>query len=746
MTDTAERLFEHALGLPPEARAAFLEDTCSDEALRAELISLLEHAEPAAQFFERLTDARIGRTVGHYRILGHLGSGGMGTVYRARDERLGREVALKFLPAHVSGQVAAQERLLLEARAAAALQHPNVCVIHDIGETDDGQPFIAMALCEGETLRDRLARGPLPLADAVATAAQIARALAAAHARGIVHRDVKPANVMIASDGTAKLLDFGLAKMADAGLTRPGMTPGTIAYMSPEQVGGDAVDHRTDLWSLGVVLYEMIAGTRPFRGASDRVLAQAILHDEPPPVSTQRPDAPDTLARIVARLLRKDLATRYASTGELLTDLAVALGPRAGPLPSNEAERVDAVASYGILDTPAESAYDELTGLAARICGVPVAYIKFFDDARAWFKSKVGLPPELASVPREMSVCNATICQADLVVIPDCSADERFRDHPTVTGWPNVRFYCGMPLIDADGHALGTFCIFDYVPRELRAEHRDLIRTLARQVVHHLELRRVSLQLERSQLELERAKAEADAERTRSQALLERLLPREIAEELRSTGRVRARHHALITVLFAEFDDFARLATSTEPARLVQTVDEYFTAFDDVVERYGLESIRTLGDWYVCASGLSASAPSRVADVCRAAIAMQAAAARINATRTAAGLEPWRLRTGLHLGAAMSGVVGRRTLNYDIWGDVVKVAQRVGAAGAPGHVVVSEPVYERVRNVFATEPRGSIEPHDAGSLPVFAVHAAAVHPPDVVPRNAPNARAAPSES
>jgi class 3 adenylate cyclase len=722
MSDTAERLYEHALGLAPEARAAFLEDACSDEAQRAELASLLAHAEPAAQFFDGLIDPRIGRTVRHYRILAHLGSGGMGAVYRARDERLERDVALKFLPDHLATQREARERLLVEARAVAALQHPNVCVIHDIGETDDGRPFIAMALCDGKTLKERLDRGALAIDEAVAIAAQIARGLAAAHAHGIVHRDVKPANIMIAGDDTVKLLDFGLAKMADASITRPGLTPGTIAYMSPEQVRGDAVDLRTDLWSLGIVLYEMLARVRPFRGATDRVLAQAILHDVLPALSTYRPDVPEALVRIVERLLRKDAATRYASTGELLTDLAATQVPRTGPFPPNEAKRVDAVASYGIVDTPAESAYDELTELAARICGVPVAYIKFFDDTRAWFKSKVGLPPELAAVPREASVCNSTICQADLVVIPDCSADERVRDNPTVTGWPNVRFYCGMPLIDAEGYALGTFCIFDYVPRELGEEHRDLVRVLARQIVSRLELRRLAIRLERAQLERERAEHEVHAERARSRALLDGLLPPEVAEELRTTGRVRARHHASVTVLSAEFEDFARMARATEPARLLQTADEYFSAFDRITERYGLETVKTLGDWYVCVAGLSTSSRSRVVEVCRAAVAMQADTARINAARAASGLEPWRLRIGIHAGAAMAGVVGQRAARYDVWGDVVKIAQRVMAASAPGEVAVSGPLYERVRTAFAGTARGSIDVPNAGALPIYVLH------------------------
>jgi serine/threonine-protein kinase len=320
--DRLEELYERASAMGPASRERFLAESCGgDVELERELRSLLAHGASASAFFSGLAAAivpsAIGHRIGRYTIVGVLGSGGMGTVYRAHDSQLDREVALKFLPPHRADHPGARERFLIEARAAAALEHPNVCGIHEVGETTDGRPFIAMACYDGETLAARLGRGALSGAEAMAVAVPVARALAAAHARGIIHRDVKPGNIMLGADGTVRLLDFGLAKVAEVSLTGPGATPGTIAYMSPEHARGDAVGPATDLWSLGVVLYEMLAGARPFRGGNDRAVIQAIVHEQPAPLR----DAPASLRRIVERLLRKRPEERYRSADDLLADL-----------------------------------------------------------------------------------------------------------------------------------------------------------------------------------------------------------------------------------------------------------------------------------------------------------------------------------------------------------------------------------------------------------------------------------------
>jgi serine/threonine-protein kinase len=275
-----------------------------------------------------------GRVVSHYAVEDAIGRGGMGVVYRAEDIRLGRPVALKFLPPFLSGDTHAMERLQAEARAASALDHPNICTIHEFGETDEGQLFIAMAYVPGETLRSRIERGPIPADEALGIGVQIARALARAHAADIVHRDVKPANVLLTPDGVVKLVDFGVAKAAGVELTKVGATIGTVAYMSPEQARGEAVDARADVWALGVVLYEMLTGTRPFRGEYEQAVIYSLLNEEPPPLADV---APDTAAvqEVVHRALAKDPAERYPDAQALLADLeaigeghAVAARPR----------------------------------------------------------------------------------------------------------------------------------------------------------------------------------------------------------------------------------------------------------------------------------------------------------------------------------------------------------------------------------------------------------------------------------
>ncbi len=271
----------------------------------------------------------VGKTLSHYKILEELGRGGMGIVYKGEDTKLHRTVAIKVLPAAALSSDDDRARFYREARAAASLSHPNIATVYEIDEAvpegskdDDLRPFIAMEFIEGDTLEDRIKQGPMKLREAVRIASEMAEGLKAAHAKDIVHRDIKAANVMLDGDGRAKILDFGLAQTAQSTkLTRMGSTLGTVAYMSPEQARGEEVDARTDIWALGVTLYEMIAGTHPFGGDYEQAVIYSIMNEDPEPLTAVRTGVPMGLEWIINKCLSKSSSARYQSCTDLMVDL-----------------------------------------------------------------------------------------------------------------------------------------------------------------------------------------------------------------------------------------------------------------------------------------------------------------------------------------------------------------------------------------------------------------------------------------
>jgi serine/threonine protein kinase len=341
-------LFQSAARLTLVDRRAFLERACEgDRSLIEEVESLLEESEEiqgslTSRPEESSTESRVahqvgvvGKMIAHYKVLSLLGKGGMGEVYLAQDTKLGRKVALKLLPASHSNDKGRLLRFEREARSASALNHPNVCVIHEIGQTSDGRPFIAMEHINGETLRNRLIKGPLTINESLDIALQSASALAVAHEAGVVHRDIKPENLMLRADGYVKVLDFGLAKLTErysinsdseaATLpvfnTQSDVMIGTISYLSPEQARREDVDERTDLWSLGVVLYEMLTGRLPFTGRTTSHAVVAILESEPTPLTESLPEPPSELESIITKALRKNRDQRYQTAREFAIDL-----------------------------------------------------------------------------------------------------------------------------------------------------------------------------------------------------------------------------------------------------------------------------------------------------------------------------------------------------------------------------------------------------------------------------------------
>ena len=350
-------ILECALELEPESRPAYVDSACDgDEDLRVEILSLLSEPNQSDNFLNepalnmvrrhiaedqvRLDKAEefalVGKKISHYLILNKLGDGGMGVVYEAKDTRLGRHVALKFLPEELARDSRALERFQREARAASALNHPNICTIYDFGECERG-PFMVMEVLEGSTLKHRISGKPLPYESVVKLGIHVAEALEAAHAKAVLHRDITPSNVFVTQRGEAKLLDFGLARLGTSAeavvsqeatatkhskdFTLPGALMGTAPYMSPEQIRGEPVDARADIFSCGTVLYEMTTGQPPFSGETIEQIRQALLSKQPASPRKLNPSLPPGLERVILKALQKERNARYQSASELLHDL-----------------------------------------------------------------------------------------------------------------------------------------------------------------------------------------------------------------------------------------------------------------------------------------------------------------------------------------------------------------------------------------------------------------------------------------
>ena len=392
-------LFQSAVERAPGERAAFLDQAChDDQELRREVESLLSSYERAENFIELpafevapelATNSRpaasIGKVIGHYRIESLIGVGGMGEVYLARDERLGRKAALKLLPHSLTTDATQLGRFKNEARSASALNHPNILTVYEIGAEGNVQ-FIATEFIEGVTLRTLLARGRINPNPALEIAVQVASALAAAHEAGVVHRDIKPENIMVRPDGYAKVLDFGIAKLTEqtpvsddhthdttvTQQTRPGLVLGTAHYMSPEQARGQKADARSDIWSLGVVIYEMVGGNPPFRGESPSDCIASILTKEPPPLSGVLPDVPAELESILQKALRKNGDERYQTIKEMLADLRILKGKLEAQSPQGKARAGSIVSKIKHHKRAA------LVILAAILAAASITYFSFF--------------------------------------------------------------------------------------------------------------------------------------------------------------------------------------------------------------------------------------------------------------------------------------------------------------------------------------------------------------------------------
>ena len=388
-------------------------------------------------------------------------------------------------------------------------------------------------------------------------------------------------------------------------------------------------------------------------------------------------------------------------------------------IPTNESERLQALKRYAILDTLPELCFDEITELAAQICGSPAALVSFVDGSRQWIKAKYGIPAEVVECPREVSICATTICSDDILYISDLTQDSRFNSSPLVTGDFGLRFYCGVPLITQDGCSLGTLCVIDFKPREITFEQREALRRLSRQTMAQLELRRQLLERNESLRELELARDSAVAEKAKSDQLLLNILPPSIAEELKANERVQPRFFDSATVMFIDFKEFTRLVEMMEPARVIEQLDQHFANFDDIMARHRMEKLKTIGDAYLAIGGVPEQNRTHAIDASLSALQVLDHLAKLNRQREKLHLPAWQVRIGINTGPVIAGVVGKHKFTYDVWGNTVNTAERVEAAGIPGRINIAESTWHHVTSRFETEARGSVEVKHKGAVKMY---------------------------
>lgn len=443
-------------------------------------------------------DQRSTGRIGKYEIVEKIGAGGFGTVYKGWDPLIRRYVAIKTCEV---GNKDIRNRFFREAQLAGSLQHPNITMVYEFGLEGD-VPFMVQEFLPGEDL-DRIIKAknvPLSPVDKLRILLGLAFGLEYAHKTGVMHRDIKPANVRVLENLSVKIMDFGIAKSVDPAddITQTGITVGSSSYMSPEQIGGDSVDFRTDIFSFGVLAYELLASRKPFSNDNLFLLLEQIVKEDPPPLAEAAPDVPPALVAIVERAMAKKPEDRFSTSRELRDSLMAIqqqLSPAdqkitdlIGVLPGDESGRLAALERLEILDTEPEPEFDDLALLASQVCGTPFALISFVDRDREWFKSKVGISE--SSFPRMLGFGVHAIGGRDSLVVADAAADGRFSGNPLVTSEPGMRFFAAVPLLSPDGYGVGTLAVLDRTSRELTAAQLEALRALSRQVTAQLELRR----------------------------------------------------------------------------------------------------------------------------------------------------------------------------------------------------------------------------------------------------------------
>ncbi len=399
------------------------------------------------------------------------------------------------------------------------------------------------------------------------------------------------------------------------------------------------------------------------------------------------------------------------------------------PIPRDEGARLKELYALNLLDTVPEERFDRIVRLTSMLFHAPIAYVAMVDGHRQWFKSRVGLEPQ--ETPRKVSFCGHAIMQDDALVVNDARQDIRFAQLPLVVEEPYVRFYAGQPLRGPDGHKVGTLCMLDTRPRKLVERDLVVLKELAAMVEHEFEVQnQLALQMEAIRAKEALATSESNLAKTvaalreakdRSDDLLGNILPKQLVAELRDKGRVEPVRHEEVSVLFADFAGFTRVASTWCPRELVDELNECFCHFDWVVGKHGVEKLKTIGDGYLAVSGMPDSRPDDALRLLRAAFEIRDFMAERKAEHEKRGAPCWDVRIGIHVGPLVAGVVGVRKLAYDVWGDTVNTASRVESAGTPGRINVSAAFHEKVRDHVVSEARGPIGCKNKGEVEMFFV-------------------------
>ena len=384
------------------------------------------------------------------------------------------------------------------------------------------------------------------------------------------------------------------------------------------------------------------------------------------------------------------------------------------PLPADEDERIEELRRYHILDTGAETAYDDLVHLASHICGTPIALVSLVDAQRQYFKARVGL--EATETPRDVAFCAHAILKPELMIVPDAAADARFAENPLVRADPKIRFYAGSPLVTPQGHSMGTLCVIDRIPRTLDETQREALKVLGRQVVTLLELRRAKEEAESAHMAQGELLASLRVEQERSERLLLSLFPKAIADRLRKESpSFIAEEYPEATIVFINVNDFWHIAGSRPPAEFIDLLNQVFSLFDRLADKYGVQKIKTMRSTYMAVCGIPEPRPDHAEAIAEMALGMQ----REIATIGTGSREPFRVEIGIHSGAAIAGVVGSTKLAYDLWGPAVNLASQMESSSVAGGIQVSSTTYELLKDKFIFEPRGAFYVQGEGEISTY---------------------------